>query len=360
MNRALNTLHPEFRLDGVQLSFGQLVKKGQELIEHGRDFEVDIGEFLKEWLSEDQTIAVSTSGSTGTPKIIHLSKSSMIHSARNTAAYFGLKEGASALLCLSARNIAGKMMLVRSLVMGWNLYCVPPSSKPLHNMERHFDFAAMVPMQLHNSLKQIEHIDTLIVGGATLNRELFQALQSVKTRVYATYGMTETSSHIALRPVNQSLRGSDEPLFTCLPDISIHTDHRGCLVIRAPYIGEKEIITNDLVEIKAADRFIWLGRWDHIINSGGVKLIPERIENKIRSIVTSQFILVGLPDPILGEQMILVIEGQDRESNLLDRIKEAAILDTYEIPKAILMLKEFPRTETGKIKRKKVAQFLQS
>ena len=99
--------------------------------------------------------------------------------------------------------------------------------------------------------------------------------------------MTETFSHIALRKVN----GKDaSPVFVALKGISLAQDDRGCLVINTPLLLEESLTTNDVVELLSPDEFTWKGRFDHVINSGGIKIFPEELEKKLNPCYKGDFI----------------------------------------------------------------------
>jgi O-succinylbenzoic acid--CoA ligase len=174
---------------------------------------------------------------------------------------------------------------------------------------------------------------------ADLEKSLFQQ----KTKIYETYGMTETITHIAAKEIG-------EKAFTILPEVKIHQDNRKCLVIDAPKISSETIVTNDIVELVNENQFIFLGRIDNVINSGGVKLIPEQIEAKLAGKINSRFFVTGIPDPVLGEKLVLIIEGADQ--NLDETVFDG--LDKFEKPKAVFYVPEFTETLNGKIKRKEI------
>lgn len=279
----------------------------------------------------------------------------MVNSALATGRYFKLNADDSALLCLPATYIAGKMMLVRAMVLGLNLYILPPSSNPLSKTSAVFDFAALVPLQAMNSLLHLHRIKTVLIGGAPVSQELGIQLQNVANFTYETYGMTETITHIAAKRINglsNTTNNLDIP-FTVLPGISLTVNHRNCLVIDAPKVSDEIISTNDVVELISPTSFKWLGRFDNVINSGGIKLHPERIERILSRYICTPFFVTGLKDQNLGQQIVLVVEGKetpDRIRAVLDSIKE---LEAYERPKHIMITAHFQRTESGKIQRAK-------
>ncbi|MDO9260759.1 MAG: AMP-binding protein, partial [Flavobacteriaceae bacterium] len=248
------SFHPQFRLNNHQF------KNADELLIFAQSIGKITHQFLQHWFDESAFLKVTTSGSTGHPKEINLKKEYMINSAKATGSYFKLNENISALLCMSPEYIAGKMMLVRAMVLGWKLDVVDAESNPLQHTKKSYDFCAMVPLQVEASLSELHRIKILIIGGGTVSNSLKNKLQNIKTEVYATFGMTETITHIALQKLNHQ----QIDFFECLPDIKVSKDARNCLMIEAPKIADEIICTNDLVEIINQTSFKWLGRFDHV------------------------------------------------------------------------------------------------
>tara|TARA_B100000949_G_scaffold104239_1_gene92781 strand:- start:13561 stop:14634 length:1074 start_codon:yes stop_codon:yes gene_type:complete len=352
-NPTWHNIHPDFRLNGIRFSTKEFVKIGQYLSIEGEPFEKSIGDFLCDWTADASTVNVQTSGSTGNPKTIILKKEHMVNSALATGAYFGLEPKQKALLCLPCTGIAGKMMLVRAIVLGLHLDYVEPSSNPLPNNDKTYDFVAMVPLQVQNSLDAMDRIKQLIVGGAPVDSSLRRALAELSVHAYETYGMTETITHIAVKRIN----AESTSYFEALPNVAVSLDDRGCLVIDASNISDEKIITNDLVELIGENQFNWLGRYDSIINSGGVKLVPEKIEDKLSSLIQSRFFVAGLPDDTLGQKLILIVEDESvNNGKLLQTIKQLKSLSKYEVPKAVYSVKTFEETSTKKVDRKKTLE----
>lgn len=339
-------MHRCFKLNGISYNKATLKQKAEVLLHTGQDFEKDIAHFLLLWLNDALVVEVKTSGSTGQPKHIFLSKKAMEASAQATATFFKLPEKTVALLCLPATYIAGKMMLVRALVLGWELDYIPPKTK-LKLPNKHYNFAAMVPMQLQSNLKSIENIQQLIVGGAKVPISIIAKLQALKTKVYETYGMTETITHIAIKPLNTAVKVSAKGLFKVLPDVTISNDERGCLVITALKLSKSKIVTNDVVKLHSKTTFEWLGRYDNVINSGGVKLFPEQIEQQLQHNIKERFFISSEPDAILGSRVILIVET-DCFKETLTTFKN---LKPYEKPKKIYCLPKFKETNSGKVQR---------
>lgn len=359
MHRHYNDIHPQFKLQGFHYSLHELNDVAYSLIKEGDREERLIGDFLMDWISPHDTLVVRTSGSTGAPKSISLSKQAMVNSALSTGSYFGIGERSTALLCLSASSIAAKMMLVRAMVLGLSLDMVTPSSTPLKGLDKSYDLCSMAPLQLEKSLRNLSAIGTLLVGGAPISQELKKKIGRTQTRIYETYGMTETCSHIAVRNLTDDKGDVQEGIsehFHTLPGISVSADKRGCLVIHAPELGIDALATNDLVNLISHTEFEWIGRWDNVINSGGVKLIPEQIEEKLKSLIKGRFIVTAGPDNSLGEKVILVVEGEVEKGEIFKKLDSTSLLDKYERPKEMYSLVEFPLTKSGKLDRKAIRE----
>jgi len=342
--------HNRFKLNGSNFDHIGLKEVAYSLVKEGETYEKVIGNFLLDWLDENDYVLVKTSGSTGLPKIIKLKKQAMVNSSVMTGDFFGLQPGDSALHCLPSQYIAGKMMLVRAMVLGLDIDLISPSAAPVYNYKKPYDFCAMIPLQLKNSLDRLDNIHTLIVGGARVSKPLEDALKGLKTRIYETYGMTETVSHIAVKPLNNISEVSSH--FQTLPSVSISQDDRSCLIIEAKKLSEDKIITNDSINLVSQTEFDLIGRIDNMINSGGVKLFPELIEAKLQEKIKLPFFITSESDEDLGQKVILVLES---ETNQLDA-KVFEGLEKFEIPKTIYSIPKFIQTETGKLQRKKTLE----
>lgn len=353
-NFRLPETHPDFRLNKLYYTNEELAAVAYSLIKEGEPYEGQAGNFLLDWLNEKDYVEVKTSGSTGTPKKIRIKKQYMINSAKATGKFFDLPAGTTALHCLPVDYIAGKMMLVRAMILGWHIDLVLPKANPLDQVFKIYDFCAMTPFQLDNSLSRLHLIRKLIVGGGAVSTTQKNLVQGLATEVYETYGMTETVTHIAARRINPKKKTKDPIPFTVLPNVTISADERECLVIKAPQLAEEEIVTNDVVEILSNKTFIWKGRYDNVINSGGVKLHPEEIEAKLAPIIAHRFFVTSLPDPSLGEKLILMVESDFSEealSALEKEIQSCRNLGKFEVPKKIYFVEKFEETPNGKIHR---------
>ncbi len=342
-----HNVHNSFKLDGFHLNKEDLCRVAYSFIKEGEDFEKPVGDFLLDWFDDNSFIDMQTSGSTGVPKIIRISKQAMVESAIATGDFFDIHSGDKVLQCLPLKYIAGKLMFIRAFILGLEMDFVAPNATPLYNNDTVYDFIAMVPLQAKHSLKELKNVKKLIIGGSMISKSLEKQLLKLPTEVYETYGMTETITHIAAKRIG-------EKAFTVLPNVTISYDDKNCLVIHAPRISEEIIVTNDLVELLNENQFVFIGRFDNIINSGGIKLIPEQIEGKLSGKIESRYFVSGKPDEELGEKLILIVEGEKHD---LDPVVFEE-LDKYEKPKEIHFIAKFVETENGKIKRKETVDLL--
>ncbi|MEL6557701.1 MAG: AMP-binding protein [Bacteroidota bacterium] len=323
------------------------------------DYEKSILKFIFEWLTKKKQWYIKTSGSTGEPKSIVLSRELMKYSASQTIEALRIKKGSNALLSINANFVGGKMMLVRALENQMNIIIQNPSTQSLkpENLDLMANFAAFVPMQINSFLKDqlqrnaLNTIEKVIIGGAPLSYGTISSIQDFKTTFWQTYGMTETYSHVALKQLN----GSDKSeYFNAVGDALFSTDEKQRLQICGTITGNELLKTNDIVQLQDEKSFVWTGRYDHVINSGGVKLSPENLEKKLhlqfRDLFDNKnFFISSLPDKNLGEKLVLYVEGEIDEEKLLVEMRD--VFHKYEIPKQIISLKNFTYTLTGKINR---------
>ena len=309
-------------------------------------------EFLAQWNDTSDVIEVHTSGSTGKPKRLLVEKQRMVNSARITCDFLGLKEGDTALLCMPLDYIAGKMVVVRSLVSHLHLISVTPSSHPLKDVTQPIDFAAMVPLQVYSSLQEpaererLMSIRHLIIGGGAIDDSLESQLQQFPNAVWSTYGMTETLSHIALRRIS----GENSSLwYSPLDGVDVSLSSDSCLEIYAPQVNPEKLHTNDIAELRTlpdgSKEFRILGRKDNVIDSGGIKIQAEEVERLLRPHLSCGFMITKVSDARLGEAVTLLVESDDVD-NILAVCKH--VLPRHWVPRHIFPESHIPITETGK------------
>jgi O-succinylbenzoic acid--CoA ligase len=358
----ISYVHDHLFINQRRITFGNIVSS---IGEPQSDFESETFTFIKQWVEGVEAFRFQTSGSTGTPKEIILTRNQLQQSAKRTINALGLTSNETALVCLDTKYIAGKIMLVRALEANMKMVIVEPTSNPLKKnpTTASCTFTSLVPIQLQEMLqgaetrRRLNQFHSIIIGGARLAPALLPEIKKLSCSAFASYGMTETASHIALQPLNGEIAVDH---FLVLPNISIDTDDRGCLVITA---GEFDtpIVTNDLVEIITPKSFIWKGRFDSVINSGGYKILPEKVEQVIGEVFAklswrNQFFVIGLPDERLGNKLVLVIEGNPDVPTMLEQLQQK--LHAYETPKHVYYIPKFIQTETGKIDRVKTLELI--
>jgi len=321
--------------------FIKYINTSQEMIK-------EVSDFLILWNDSSDFIETRTSGSTGSPTVIRLEKTKMVISAKKTLNYLKITEGKTAFLCLSPATIAGKMMIIRSLVGKLNLIVGPVNSNPLAQIDAQIDFVAMVPIQLENTLladpEKLKNIENIIIGGGQVSQKVSSDVKRKNLSIYHTFGMTETISHIAMRKIGVD----EEREFHALPGINFSINENR-LLINYPEIGIERLETNDIVKLIDSETFEWIGRQDFVINSGGIKLIPEEIESKISDLFQNDFFVTGIEDERLGQKLVLIAEGSTS-----DKISKQSLgkrLDKKSIPKEIIYIPKFIRTTSGKINR---------
>lgn len=319
-------------------------------------------DFCIDWMRGKTDFILFTSGSTGNPKEIHVSREQLKASAELTITALELKVNQTALVCLDTHYVAGIMMLVRALEAHMNIILVEPCSNPLENIDarQDIDFAALVPMQVITILNspqrvQFERIKKVIIGGAPLPKKTQDILRKLNNECYATYGMTETLSHVALQKINGE---HSQDFFEALSGITFSCDLRGCLIVQAPHLSAIPYITNDLVELISTSRFRWIGRIDTVINTGGVKVIPEKVENIIQTFldeleIPNRLFVTGINDEILGNTVALIVEGNEFSDSIQIKLNHflREKLTRFEIPRKIYFKENFIQTDTGKVNK---------
>ena len=312
----------------------------------------DLYLFLNEWFDASPVVTVHTSGSTGVPKELVVRKDRMMQSARLTCEFLNLQAGDTALLCMNLRYIGAMMMVVRSLVAGLNLVVRPASGHPLSDVEVPLKFAAMVPLQVYNTLrvpaerKRLEHTDILIIGGGAVDDSLEAELKTIPIAAYSTYGMTETLSHIALRRLNGEAASK---CYYPFPSVELSLSAENTLIVKAPLICDDVLQTNDIACLCSDGGFTIAGRKDNVINSGGIKIQAEEMENRLQPFIPVPFAVTAVPDPCLGQALTLLIAGKPDIKELENKLQ--AVLETYYRPKHIFITELIPQTENGKIDR---------
>ncbi len=316
-------------------------------------------EFINLWLTGQQQFEIKTSGSTGKPKVVSISRRQMVLSAQNTINALGINADDTALVAMDTKFIGGKMMIVRALEAGMDIVIKKPSANPFRDLpdDLNVDFTALVPLQIQAAIdhdpEKLNQTKYILIGGASLLPDLDVKIRKLKPAVYQTFGMTETVSHIALRRLNGAHKSG---LYTAFENVNLSLDKRGCLKVKSEITNNLEVISNDLVEIVNPKQFRWIGRVDNVINSGGIKIQIEELEQQLGALLDKnlRFFVFGIPDKKLGEKVVLLIESEplllDSHEKILMSLN--GVKSKYYRPREVLYLPRFIYSETGKIMRK--------
>ncbi|MES2779348.1 MAG: AMP-binding protein [Bacteroidota bacterium] len=346
-------------LNGQSYSFDSLKQQGILLLSETDKVHEPSFQLIHDWLNNKQSFFFSTSGSTGVPKLIELSRAQMEASARGTIEALSLTSAEHFFVCMNTAFIGGAMLVVRALMVNGTITLQEPTGNPLQLLpeEHPYTFASFAPLQLfpvlqniHNEKLKLNRFKQVLVGGGDIYPLLKKELTTLNVKAYHTYGMTETVSHIALKELGKQV------LFKALPGIQLKTDDRDCLTICCAATNNEWVQTNDVVNLIDSHSFIILGRADDVINTGGIKIWPGKVEQVIRetlgATITNVFVF-GLPDTKLGQQLIAVIETHNEANNLLSVLPSqlGAILAKYEVPKQYFTLRRFSYTPTGKVNK---------
>lgn len=337
--------------DGIPFNDFESIEKA---IPQDHNYYSELLDLLKQWYNtENRQFDVMTSGSTGDPQRISLSREDMICSARRSSRFFEFFPGKRALLCLPLSFVAGKIMLVRAIVSELTLDVIAPSSNPLAEIDHELDFVAMTPMQLDGILREnpgkLDLVKTVLLGGAAVPARLKKIIPGLKSEVFLGYGMTETITHIALT----KLSDPSVDYYKAMEGIRFEIDERNCLIVLDNLIGQT-IRTNDIVKLIDPFRMKWLGRIDHVINSGGIKIHPEIMEEKLEDHLNARVLIMSEPDDKLGERMVLIAEMENSQVNIEGLTSYiSGVFTRFHIPKAIYTIPQFPSLNSGKTDRRK-------
>lgn len=360
-------LHPSLQtfILNEKSFFYRDVLEGNIDLEDASAFEIETLTFIKNWLSGQTNFQLKTSGSTGKPKIVNVTKDQMQKSAIRTITEFDLRPEQIILACLNTAFVAGMMMLVRAIEGKFRLIIVSPTANPLAHIDhgKTIHFCALTPYQaktiIDENPEKLTQIEKLLIGGAALSPTLDKSLQDIEANVFHSYAMTETLTHVALRNVN-GIEKSD--VYYALDGVSFSQDERACLIIHDQILGIDSLITNDIVELIDEKSFRWTGRFDHVINSGGIKIQLEEVENKIEEIlkghgISRPFCLISIPDDKLTNKLILLIEHYENKLNERTILRELkSKLPKYHNPKIVKQIPTLNRTESGKIDRAMITE----
>ena len=343
----IDLVHPDFTWEGKSMDAPTLLARMEVDKQDTRPWVRARAHWVSSWLKSDMSLEVKTSGTTGTPKTLLFTKNQAYQSALATSRFLGLGSGTRAFIALSCDYVAGKMMWVRALTLGWSVTEVDPGAAPWTEIPGSFDFVALVPLQLALCMSHLDRFKQVLVGGAPLGAPLIADLlnKRLSSEIWVSFGMAETLTHIALAALKE---GAKELSYQPLSGVQLAQNKLGCLVVDYPMLEINQLETNDVVEFKEDGSFIWRGRVDHVINSAGIKIHPESVSQVIGPLIDGPFDLGGVEDQKWGVALSLATE-KPQPPNLLNALAESGLLHPHEVPK-YLWVTQLPKTPSGKVK----------
>lgn len=342
------TLHKEF----IFFDFGQWDTDAllQGLKQLPIEQRIVFQEVIDFYLSKSVHLPVKSSGSTGPPKVIQFSKTAWDSSVAAFKKAFKIEHPISIIHCLPLEFVAGKMLLYRAISLGWKMYYTLPTKGVLKYYPSQVDMIALTPYQLLEDIQYLNKVSWVLLGGAQLPLELIEPLRHVETPVYQTFAMTETLTNFAMRKVNQV--AEKWPAYEVFPEVQIQVNDENCLLVDFPEVTHGFLQTNDIVELVSPNLFYWLGRKDFVVNSGGVKIIVEELEEQLKPYVDFPFFLLGVPHSSLGQELVLVIEANEEQAKNFPFFNLKSQLPPLKAPRALFATPKFENTLNYKINRK--------
>lgn len=210
-------------------------------------------------------------------------------------------------------------------------------------------------------------------------------------RLYSMYGLTECKRCTYLPP--EQLDRKPGSVGIAIPNTEafvvdangnrVAPGVAGELVIRGPHVmqgywrneaatrqvlrsgpnpWEKVLHTGDLFKADADGFLYFVGRKDDIIKTRGEKVAPKEVEAVLHAYPgIAEAVVVGRPDPVLGQAIIALVVATDDALSEKDVIRHCARhLEDFMVPRSIEFRKELPKTDTGKISRRLAAESMEA
>ena len=304
-----------------------------------------------------------TSGTTSNPKPVELSFQAMSSSANSLYRAADLDDSARWLCCLPPYYIAGLAVIARSWIKE-----VPVSFHNTFDLEKvsneinsnSVDAISLIPNQLKQLLDanvDLSKLQTILVGGSSVDFNLQNTVLNLGLNVHFTYGLTETFGGICLdhklfdnteaEIVNGQIylrSGSMMSGYRHDQRLTFHKlTHDGWFAT-----GDLGTYENNILNVT--------GRIDDLINSGGIKIEPLLIEKAMQSIGYNQAIVVATPHNKLGQCLTVVFNNKSDISGIKKiRDELRPLLPSTHLPIRIAISNKFDGNTSAKINRKEVA-----
>jgi acyl-coenzyme A synthetase/AMP-(fatty) acid ligase len=130
-------------------------------------------------------------------------------------------------------------------------------------------------------------------------------------------------------------------------------------ISEGPEPGERTLCTHDLFRVDEEGFLYFVGRSDEIVKTRGEKVSPTQVEDALLGIDgVREAAVVGVPDELLGEAVraYVVLEEESRltEADVIAACRST--LESYKVPKEVVILNELPKTPTGKIMKRSLVE----
>ena len=129
----------------------------------------------------------------------------------------------------------------------------------------------------------------------------------------------------------------------------------------ASFDSEGFFITGDLAVLDAEGWVAFRGRIKELVKTGGINVSPVEVEEVLlQHPMVSEAYVIGLPDPVRGEELAAVVlpkAGADEGLSAALLAYARANLATYKVPRrfAVVQFEQIPRTTTGKVQKNRLA-----
>jgi acyl-CoA synthetase (AMP-forming)/AMP-acid ligase II len=344
---------------------------------------------------DDIALVLHTSGSTGRPKRVPLKHRNLAVSAGNIIRTYDLTGDDVALVAMPLFHVHGLVASTLATLASGGAVVVPPKFNPLSFWRTARDTRATwysaVPT-IHSLLlaratgerpEGAANLRFIRSCSAPLSPEMMAGLEAAfGAPVLEAYGMTEASHQMSSNPLPPAARkpgsvGVATGIKIGIMDAEgnhLPTGTAGEVVIQGPnvidgYENNPEANKSSFTDgwFRTGDQGILDGegylqlvaRIKELINRGGEKISPREIDELLLTHpAVSEAVSFAVPHPTWGEEVAaaIVLKGAATEPEILAFCKER--LAEFKRPKKIHIVDAIPRTATGKIQRRAVAEKL--
>jgi acyl-CoA synthetase (AMP-forming)/AMP-acid ligase II len=346
---------------------------------------------------DDVALILHTSGSTGRPKRVPLTHANLSISAGNVARSYALTSNDVSLCVMPLFHVHGLVASTLATLATGGTVVVPGKFSPLSfwrvAQDHGVTWYSAVPTLHQLLLARVEPGSARPAGAgklrfirscsASLPPQVMHDLEAAfGAPVLEAYGMTEAAHQMASNPLPPGARlpgsvGPGTDVRISIMDAEgrhLPAGERGEVVIQGPnvirgYENNPEANASSFVDgwfrtgdqgfLDANGYLTLVGRLKELINRGGEKISPRELDEVLLAHpAVAEAVCFGVPHPTWGEEVAAAVVLRSStgatESDLLTYCKDH--LAAYKCPKQIHITDAIPRTATGKIQRRVVAE----